>query len=55
MKFFDEEFFETKETNETYEAPKLTDIPKPQENKEYLDQHIMGQDDAKKILGCCCI
>jgi ATP-dependent Clp protease ATP-binding subunit ClpX len=47
----DEEFFETKESeNEAFEAPKLTDIPKPHEIKDYLDQHIVGQDDAKKIL-----
>ena len=25
-------------------------IPKPQEIKEYLDKHIVGQDDAKKVL-----
>ncbi len=25
-------------------------IPKPQEIKAYLDQHIVGQDDAKKVL-----
>jgi ATP-dependent Clp protease ATP-binding subunit ClpX len=47
----DEEFFETKDTDaEAFEAPKLTDIPKPHEIKDYLDQHIVGQDDAKKIL-----
>jgi len=47
----DEEFFETKDSEgEAFEAPKLTDIPKPHKIKEYLDQHIVGQDDAKKIL-----
>lgn len=47
----DEEFFETKDSDaEAFETPKLTDIPKPHEIKEYLDQHIVGQDDAKKIL-----
>jgi len=30
--------------------PQLVDIPKPQEIKEFLDQHIVGQDEAKKIL-----
>ena len=25
-------------------------VPKPQEIKEFLDQHIVGQDDAKKVL-----
>ena len=52
----DEEFFEGKEKNsegkdnssqpETEEKP----IPKPHEIKAYLDEHIVGQDDAKKVL-----
>lgn len=51
----DEEFFEGKasateakpeEANDT----ELTSIPKPHEIKAYLDQHIVGQDDAKKVL-----
>jgi ATP-dependent Clp protease ATP-binding subunit ClpX len=47
----DEEFFETKDTEEeALDVPKLSDIPKPHEIKGYLDQHIVGQDDAKKIL-----
>ncbi len=47
----DEELFETKENeSETLEAPKLTDIPKPHQIKDYLDQHIVGQFDAKKQL-----
>ncbi len=29
---------------------KLTDIPKPQEIKEYLDQYVIGQENAKKYL-----
>ena len=51
----DEEFFEAKEkTGEKLE--KSSDdieekaIPKPHEIKAYLDQHIVGQDDAKKVL-----
>ena len=51
----DEEFFEQKDkTGE--KAEKKTEssedkpIPKPHEIKEYLDQHIVGQDDAKKVL-----
>ena len=51
----DEEFFEQKEkTGE--KAEKNTEdvedkpIHKPHEIKEYLDQHIVGQDDAKKVL-----
>lgn len=52
----DEEFFEQKEkegdkkdsekSSDTEEKP----IPKPHEIKAYLDQHIVGQDDAKKVL-----
>lgn len=47
----DEEFFESKdkensETQDISEKP----IPKPHEIKEYLDQYIVGQDEAKKVL-----
>lgn len=48
----DEEFFEGKEkaegeiSDETQEKP----IPKPHEIKAYLDEYIVGQDDAKKVL-----
>src|SRR5271156_6665589 len=31
-------------------APRFTDIPKPHEIKAFLDQHIVGQTTAKKIL-----
>lgn len=31
-------------------APGLSDVPKPMEIKEYLDQYIIGQDEAKKYL-----
>ena len=30
--------------------PLISDIPRPNEIKAYLDQHIIGQDSAKKIL-----
>ncbi len=51
----DEEFFEAKEkTKETKEGNpsdiENKPIPKPHEIKAYLDQHIVGQDDAKKVL-----
>ena len=49
----DEEFFENKdkegtegETDSKSERP----IPKPHEIKAYLDEYIVGQDDAKKVL-----
>lgn len=29
---------------------KLADVPKPREIKEYLDQYVIGQDDAKRFL-----
>jgi len=48
----DEEFFENKDKEgvegdiSTSEKP----IPKPHEIKAYLDEYIVGQDDAKKVL-----
>lgn len=51
----DEEFFEAKDKdgaasdNENSEKSEKA-IPKPHEIKEYLDQYIVGQDDAKKVL-----
>ncbi|MCI1273855.1 MAG: ATP-dependent protease ATP-binding subunit ClpX [Clostridiaceae bacterium] len=50
----DEEFFEgkEKENGEEGEAAEVKEkpIPKPHEIKAYLDQYIIGQDDAKKVL-----
>lgn len=51
----DEEFFESKEkggekSEKASEEVEEKSIPKPHEIKEYLDQHIVGQDDAKKVL-----
>ena len=51
----DEEFFEAKEKNgekseKHSEENEDKPIPKPHEIKAYLDQHIVGQDDAKKVL-----
>jgi len=46
----DEEFFESKEKSETQEEKTTDSIPKPHEIKAYLDEHIVGQDDAKKVL-----
>ena len=52
----DEEFFEGKEKgpegSEKSTKPETEDkaIPKPHEIKAYLDEHIVGQDDAKKVL-----
>ncbi|MGD9581626.1 MAG: ATP-dependent Clp protease ATP-binding subunit ClpX, partial [Vampirovibrionia bacterium] len=48
----DEEFFESKETTEgeLTDVPKLSEVPKPKEIKEYLDKYIIGQEEAKKIL-----
>ena len=31
-------------------APRLSEVPKPNEITEYLDQYIIGQDEAKKYL-----
>ena len=50
----DEEFFESKDKENASEGENLEkaekSIPKPHEIKEYLDQYIVGQDDAKKVL-----
>ena len=50
----DEEFFENKEkdaeSGEHSIEEELKSVPKPHEIKAYLDEHIVGQDDAKKVL-----
>lgn len=49
----DEEFFEGKEKDsksEKSDSPAEKPIPKPSEIKAHLDEHIVGQDDAKKVL-----
>ncbi|MBP7211881.1 ATP-dependent protease ATP-binding subunit ClpX [bacterium] len=50
----DEEFFENKDkeggTTDAKKAPEEKAIPKPAEIKAYLDENIVGQDDAKKVL-----
>ena len=53
----DEEFFEGKEKDAKKDEEvaqdgedKLKSVPKPHEIKAYLDEHIVGQEDAKKVL-----
>ncbi len=47
----EEEFFEGKEAPAIEEEKaEIESIHKPQDIKKYLDQHIIGQDDAKKVL-----
>ena len=48
----DEEFFENKdkEGNDAETSAEEKPIPKPHEIKAYLDEYIVGQDDAKKVL-----
>jgi len=49
----DEEFFEGKDKDakaDKTDAPAEKPIPKPIEIKAHLDEHIVGQDDAKKVL-----
>jgi len=52
----DEEFFEGKDKKaegkdgEAVASEEEKAIPKPHEIKAYLDEHIVGQDDAKKVL-----
>ena len=50
----DEELFDSTSQNQQQSkdqsVPLVSEIPKPVEIKSYLDQHIIGQDSAKKIL-----
>ena len=48
----DEEFFESKDKENSGgdEVVAEKPIPKPHEIKDYLDQYIVGQDEAKKVL-----
>jgi len=47
----DEELFANKEDEKSIvKEVSIDKIPKPQEIKAYLDEHIIGQDDAKKVL-----
>ena len=49
----EEEFFEGKDKSEKVEEKKeadITNVPKPHEIKAHLDEYIVGQDDAKKVL-----
>lgn len=47
----DEEFFEDKDKESGEKSgEKSSSIPKPHEIKAYLDEHIIGQDVAKKVL-----
>ncbi len=46
----DEEFFENKEKEEDDNTSGEKPIPKPHEIKAYLDEYIVGQDAAKKVL-----
>ena len=48
----DEEFFENKDKEgpDSESSAEEKPIPKPHEIKAYLDEYIVGQDDAKKVL-----
>jgi ATP-dependent Clp protease ATP-binding subunit ClpX len=46
----DEEFFEGDEAEKSTALPEISKVPKPKEIKAFLDDHIVGQDDAKKTL-----
>lgn len=49
----DEEFFENKDKDSAADKKASSEekpIPKPSEIKAHLDEHIVGQDDAKKVL-----
>ncbi|MCR4774014.1 MAG: ATP-dependent Clp protease ATP-binding subunit ClpX [Prevotella sp.] len=40
----------TQQGQNNNEAPALKNVPKPTEIKEYLDQYVIGQDEAKRVL-----
>ena len=40
----------SKQANAAHDMPDMADVPKPTEIKAYLDQYIIGQDEAKKYL-----
>ncbi|MCD8024315.1 MAG: ATP-dependent protease ATP-binding subunit ClpX [Candidatus Gastranaerophilales bacterium] len=47
----DEELFNIKQDERVSDIEHAADsVPKPQEIKAFLDEHIVGQDDAKKVL-----
>jgi ATP-dependent Clp protease ATP-binding subunit ClpX len=47
----DEEFFESDDGEKKASEPlEMTKVPKPKEIKAYLDEHVIGQDDAKRTL-----
>src|SRR5687767_1231258 len=46
----DEEFFESEEGEKSTALPEISKVPKPKEIKAFLDDHIVGQDDAKRTL-----
>ena len=46
----DEEFFEAEEGEKSTSLPEISKVPKPIDIKSFLDDHIVGQDDAKRIL-----
>jgi len=46
----DEEFFEAEEGEKSAALPEISKVPKPIEIKHFLDDHIVGQEDAKRVL-----
>lgn len=47
----DEELFNVKQEEKVSDIEQgVESVPKPQEIKAFLDEHIVGQDDAKKVL-----
>lgn len=47
----DEELFNVKQDEKVSDIEQAQEsVPKPQEIKAFLDEHIVGQDDAKKVL-----
>ena len=46
----DNQLREAKKGEDSGDGKKLKDVPKPKEINDFLNQYVIGQDDAKKYL-----
>jgi ATP-dependent Clp protease ATP-binding subunit ClpX len=40
---------------DVFEDYDFSELPKPKEIKSKLDEYVIKQDNAKKIISCCCV